>query len=1009
MTTKSKRLTVLSEAEHEALYGLPDFDDSQQLDFLALSEAELALATSRPGIPAQVYSILQIGYFKAKQSFFRFGWLDVEDDAAFVLSRYCQGEAFEHKTITDHELYTQRRLIADLFGYRQWSGECIPQLAKQAAQITLRDVTPGFVATELIVWLNQHKIVRPAYTTLQDLISDALSTERRRLADLLGEVIDEPTKAALTQLLVRDDTLSQLAALKQDAKSFGWRQMIREREKRTVLEPLHRIAKALLPKLGVSQQNLLYYASLANFYTVHDLRNLKAAQTHLYLLCYAWQRYRQLSDNLVDAMAYHMKQLEDESSALAQKSFLAEHVRRQQGTPQVGRLLLIYVDDMVDDATPFGTVRQRAYKIMPKDTLQITGQRLSVKPMSKLALHWQAVDSLAERIRRHLRPLYVALDFTSTVPDSPWLTALAWAKSVFGKQQRLSQRPLTECPEATLPKRLRPYLLTFDADGKQTGLHADHYEFWLYRQIRKRFQSGEIYLDDSLQHRHFSDELVSMDEKADALAQMDIPFLRQPIKAQLDVLTAELRAQWLAFNTELKQGKLTHLDYDKDTKKLIWRKPKVENQKVREKGLYEQLPHCDVADVFRFVNGQCQFLSALTPLQPRYAKKVADADSLMAVIIAQAMNHGNQVMARTSDIPYHVLETTYQQYLRQASLQAANDRISNAIASLPIFPHYSFDLDTLYGAVDGQKFGVERPTVTARSSRKYFGRGKGVVAYTLLCNHVPINGNLIGAHEYEAHHVFDIWYRNTSDIVPMAITGDMHSVNKANFAILYCFGPRFEPRFTAMDKQLTELYCADDPALYEKYLIRPIGQVDLPAIVDENQNMNQIVATLGLKEMTQGSLIRKLCTYTTTNPTRRAIFEFDKLIRSIYTLRYLRDPQLERNVHRSQNRIESYHQLRSAIAQVGGKKELTGRTDIEIEISNQCARLIANAIIYYNSAILSHLLTKCEASGNAKAVALITRMSPAAWRHILLNGHYTFQNGGKMIDLDALLAGMDLG
>jgi len=42
-------------------------------------------------------------------------------------------------------------------------------------------------------------------------------------------------------------------------------------------------------------------------------------------------------------------------------------------------------------------------------------------------------------------------------------------------------------------------------------------------------------------------------------------------------------------------------------------------------------------------------------------------------------------------------------------------------------------------------------------------------------------------------------------------------------------------------------------------------------------------------------------------------------------------------------------------------------------------------------------------------VELITRISPAAWRHILLNGHYTFQNGGKMIDLDALLAGLDLG
>jgi hypothetical protein len=35
-------------------------------------------------------------------------------------------------------------------------------------------------------------------------------------------------------------------------------------------------------------------------------------------------------------------------------------------------------------------------------------------------------------------------------------------------------------------------------------------------------------------------------------------------------------------------------------------------------------------------------------------------------------------------------------------------------------------------------------------------------------------------------------------------------------------------------------------------------------------------------------------------------------------------------------------------------------------------------------------------------------MSPATWRQILLNGHYTFQSSGKMIDLDALLAGLEL-
>ena len=504
MTTKNSQLTVLSAAEQEALYGLPDFDDAQRLVYLALSSAELALAVSRSGLPARVYCILQIGYFKAKHAFFRFTWDEVVDDCAFVLSRYFDGEPFARIAITTHEHYRQQARIATLFGYQPWAATVLPQLAQRAEQVVRRDVTPGFVAAELIVWLNEHTIIRPGYTTLQTVVSATLVAERRRLGSLLAAGLDETATAALGQLLVRDDTLSRLAALKQDAKDFGWRQMRREREKRATLEPLYRIAKTLLPTLGISQQNLRYYASLANFYTVHDLRTLKPEQMQLYLLCYVWHRYRQLTDNLVDALAYHMKQVEDASRVGATQRFGAEQLRRQHDLPQVGRLLALYVDDSVADPTPFGEVRQRAYTILDKDALHALAQQLRSKPVSKLALQWQVVDPLADRIRRHLRPMYVTLDIASIAPACPWLAALAWAKGVFAKQQRLSQRPLAECPAATLPKRLRPYLLTFAADGTPNGLQADRYEFWLYRQIRKRLQSGELYIDDSLHHRHFS-------------------------------------------------------------------------------------------------------------------------------------------------------------------------------------------------------------------------------------------------------------------------------------------------------------------------------------------------------------------------------------------------------------------------------------------------------------------------------------------------------------------------
>ena len=113
------------------------------------------------------------------------------------------------------------------------------------------------------------------------------------------------------------------------------------------------------------------------------------------------------------------------------------------------------------------------------------------------------------------------------------------------------------------------------------------------------------------------------------------------------------------------------------------------------------------------------------------------------------------------------------------------------------------------------------------------------------------------------------------------------------------------------------------------------------------------------------------------------------------------------NTHRSQNRLESYHQLRSCIAQAYGKKQLTGKTDIALEISNQCGRLVANAIIYYNSAILSKIHDKYEAEGNIKALNLLRKISAVAWQHIHFEGHIIFTNE-KLIDLDELVKTLTL-
>lgn len=171
-------------------------------------------------------------------------------------------------------------------------------LQKQATQIAQRDITPRFIALELFTFLREQKIVRPGYTTLQTIISTVLTTERQRLSALIVEVVDKEMQNAFQKLLQRDDSLSELSALKQDAKNFKFNMMTLERKKRETLKPFYQLAKELLPKIKISKQNIFYYASLANYYTTYELRNLPSWLTQLYLLCYAWQRYQQLNDNL---------------------------------------------------------------------------------------------------------------------------------------------------------------------------------------------------------------------------------------------------------------------------------------------------------------------------------------------------------------------------------------------------------------------------------------------------------------------------------------------------------------------------------------------------------------------------------------------------------------------------------------------------------------------------------------------------------------------------------------
>lgn len=208
MLASNERLTILSEAEKAALYERPDFDDEQRFEYLNLTQDELALVHSRTSLSAKIHCALQIGYFKAMHLFFHIDWPEVQEDSAFILEQYFPNEVFHPESITKHQYYAQCEIIAKHFGYRLWAKEFEPLLFKKIQMLLRKDISPQFIVMELLPFLREKKIMRPKYTTLQVILSQALVTERKRLLAIISKSIGKKDKLRLNNLLLEESILS---------------------------------------------------------------------------------------------------------------------------------------------------------------------------------------------------------------------------------------------------------------------------------------------------------------------------------------------------------------------------------------------------------------------------------------------------------------------------------------------------------------------------------------------------------------------------------------------------------------------------------------------------------------------------------------------------------------------------------------------------------------------------------------------------------------------------------
>ncbi len=514
------------------------------------------------------------------------------------------------------------------------------------------------------------------------------------------------------------------------------------------------------------------------------LKQLDTWIVYLYLLCFVVHRYQRFNDNLLTCFIHLVKQYSDEAKATAKRAVYDYRGTSNQDLPKAGEVLKLFTAEY-EHHMPFCTVQEKAFALLDRQRLtSVADYLVNEASCDEIAFEWEHIDSMARRFKQHLRPLFRAVDLSATRVHAPIQEAIHFLKTAFHKDRPLHQIDSGDFPTDFFPAREKRYLYQRN-ETDEKHIIPDRYEFLVYRLLRHRLEAGDLFCRDSVRFRSFEDDLLDDQQWANKellLPQTGLAILVQPIQDHLAELKCQLEDRLGSVNQRISAGENSHFHLTTTGIRKRWTLQYPTSNEPTNHPIFETLPQMSINRVLHFVNHHCQFMTCFEHVLGRYSKQAADERILSACLVAWATNMGLGRMGDISDINFATLASTSENFLRLETLKAANDCISNAIAALTIFRHYDI-ANVVHSSSDGQKFETALPTFNARYSPKYFGLKKGVVAYTLVANHVPVNADMIGAHDHESQFVFDLLFNNTTDIHPEVHSTDTHGTRPGEFCV----------------------------------------------------------------------------------------------------------------------------------------------------------------------------------------------------------------------------------
>ncbi|MBU9599502.1 Tn3 family transposase [Burkholderia multivorans] len=545
----------------------------------------------------------------------------------------------------------------------------------------------------------------------------------------------------------------------------------------------------------------------------------------------------------------------------------------------------------------------------------------------------------------------------------------------------LTDSDLANLPLSWLPEKWERAVFPHGRDSRM--LHRRFFELGVLSQIMRELNSGDLYVEGSDRFDDYRAHQVSDHEFRRELPRYcEIVGLPSDGKA----FAKELRDRLARVLDEVDANFPENDSIEFGEQGLIIHKPGKEpeppNRTLIDQAITASMPQISILDLLTETEQWLDLHKLFGPLSGFDAKIDDPRKRFITTLFCYGCNLGPSQTARSvKGLSRKQVAWLNLKYVTEERLDKAIVKVINA--------YNQFALPKFWGSgkrasADGTKWSLYEQNLLSEYHVRYGGYG-GIGYYHVSDMYIALFSHFIPCGVHEAVYILDGLIRNGADIKPDTIHGDTQAQSGPVFGLSCVLGVNLMPRMRNIRDLV--LYKADKRRKYAHIDSLCRRTIDWELIERHYPDIMRVAVSIKAARMTPSAILRRLGSESSKNKLYFAFRELGRVIRTLFLLKYLNDPELRRTIHAATNKSEQFNDFAQWLM-FGGEGVIAENVRHEQRKVIKYNHLVANMVVLHNVQWMSRKLKELQQKGHPVDADVVKVLSPYRREHINRLGDY---------------------